>query len=247
MKTGISDAIIMRTREFGEADLLVTFLTPGQGQLQGIAKGGRRSIKRFANSLDTFSLVVLEFELRKRGSLPLLQFGKLVYGFPKIRSDYSLFSLASYMLELTEVLFPVGVADRRAFDLLKNSLYALEGGVPGRVVAVAFEANALALGGYGIDLEGCCICGRRYGGQGTAVFLRDRGGVACMKCRRPSEESPPLSPTGVKTLDILQSEGLDLSKLPWLSEGIINEMGPVLRLHREYRIGKPLKTARHVD
>ena len=60
MKTHISPAIIMRVKELGEADVLVTFLTPERGQLKGVAKGARRSRRRFANCLETFSLVSLE-------------------------------------------------------------------------------------------------------------------------------------------------------------------------------------------
>ncbi|MBW2206889.1 MAG: recombination protein O N-terminal domain-containing protein, partial [Deltaproteobacteria bacterium] len=49
MKIHISPAIIMRIREFGEADLFVTFFTPDRGRLKGVAKGARRSRKRFVN------------------------------------------------------------------------------------------------------------------------------------------------------------------------------------------------------
>jgi len=247
MKASISDAIIMRTKEFGETDLLVTFFTPEQGQLKAVAKGGRKSRKRFANSLDVFSLVVLEYESRKEGTLPLLQSGKLVHAFPGIRSDYTRLSLASYMVELTEALFPLGVADKRAFDLLKNSLYALDRGHGEQEIIVPFEAGALALGGYRINLERCCLCGRRYMGQGTAVFVRERGGIACMRCRRPSVDMPSLSPEALKVLDSLQSVSHELGEDLGPSKGVLSEIRPVLRLHRDYRIERPLKTAKHVD
>jgi DNA repair protein RecO (recombination protein O) len=54
MKTYTSHAIIMRTKEFGETDLLVTFFTQDKGRLKGIAKGARKSRKRFVNCLDVF-------------------------------------------------------------------------------------------------------------------------------------------------------------------------------------------------
>ncbi|MBW2066413.1 MAG: DNA repair protein RecO [Deltaproteobacteria bacterium] len=237
----------MRTKEFGESDLLVFFFTPDLGQLKGVAKGGRRSRKRFANSLDILSLVRLEYDMRRGGSLPLLQSGRLIHAFPRIRSDYTLLSLASYMVELTEVLFPIGVTDQRPFHLLKRALYALDRGQNEQGVLAAFEGRALSLGGYRISLESCSICGRRYTGQGHAVFLRDRGGIACMKCRSPSKGMPAMSPPAVKTLHILQSGSLDLSRDLDLPQEVIAEIRPVLRLHRDFRIGRPLKTAKHVD
>ena len=65
METYLSQAIIMRIREFGESDLLVTFFTPDKGQLKGVAKGARKSRKRFVNCLDVFSLVNLEYGLKR--------------------------------------------------------------------------------------------------------------------------------------------------------------------------------------
>ena len=52
MDNCISTAIIMRINEYGESDLLVSFFTPDRGRLEGIAKGARRSFKRFVNCLD---------------------------------------------------------------------------------------------------------------------------------------------------------------------------------------------------
>ncbi|MBW1996703.1 MAG: DNA repair protein RecO [Deltaproteobacteria bacterium] len=238
----------MRTKEFGESDLLVFFFTPDQGQLKGVAKGGRRSRKRFANSLDILSLVRLEYEVRRGGSLPLLHSGRLINGFSGIRSDYTLLSLASYMIELTEVLFPIGVVDERAFDLLKGALCALDGREKDvRAITVAFEARALSLGGYRINLERCSVCGRKYTGQGPAVFSRDKGGIACMRCRSPSENVPVVNPAALKVLHMIQSGSWDFSGDLHIPEAAVREIRPVLRLHRDFRIGRPLKTAKHVD
>jgi DNA repair protein RecO len=62
MKTHISPAIIMRVKDVGESDLLVTFFTPQRGRLKGVAKGARKSRKRFVNALDLFSLVTMDIQ-----------------------------------------------------------------------------------------------------------------------------------------------------------------------------------------
>ena len=54
-------AIVLRSWSFGESDKIVSFLTESHGKLTGIAKGAKRSRKRFANSLEPFSLVNLRF------------------------------------------------------------------------------------------------------------------------------------------------------------------------------------------
>ncbi|MEW6669044.1 MAG: DNA repair protein RecO [Thermodesulfobacteriota bacterium] len=247
MKETTTSAIIMRIREIGESDLLVTFFTPEKGQVRGVAKGARRSRKRFANCLETFSLVSLEYSTRKEGGLCLLHSGKLLDAFPALRADFGILSRAGYMIELTEVLFPSGVAEREVFELLKGSLESLARGTAPDLSMLLFEARALALGGYAIRTGRCCCCGRSYTGSGTAVFRPDRGGIACLRCQEETANTPPLRPAGVRALENIQ-EGIlcDCGDLT-LTDGEIMEIRAVLRLHREYRLERRLKTLRYVE
>jgi len=247
MNSETSPAIIMRVKDFGESDLLVTFFTPYKGQLKGVAKGARRSRKRFVNALDICALVNLEFELKKEGRLSLLHSGKLIHAFPVLRSDFRALSKASFMIEMTEVLFPVGVADPRMFQLLKDGFEAMAEGHPGNFISLLFEARAMALGGYRINLEACAVCGRTYKGEGTAVFNRERGTISCLKCHQPSALSPRMKPESVKALNTMQGQPIAHSKALSFPEETLVEIKTVLRLHREYRLERKLKTAKYVE
>jgi len=247
MTTHISHAIIMRTWEFGETDLLVSFFTFDRGRLKGVAKGARKSRRRFANCLDLFSLVKLEYELKRGRELYFLHSGKLVHAFPGIRSDFLSLSLASYMIELTEILFPLGVADKEMFALLKNAFLVLNEGKRNGVLRILFEAKAMALGGYRISLDKCSGCGRPYAGEGRAAFNQSKGGLACLKCEQESKISPGLSPDSVKALRIIQSAPWDKMGAFDPTDEIIREIKPVLKLHIEYRTGQRLKTAGYLE
>jgi DNA repair protein RecO (recombination protein O) len=243
MDTHISSAIIMRVKEFGESDLLVTFFTADMGRLKGVAKGARRSRRRFANCLDLFCLANLEYETKPRGSLHFLHSCKLVDAFEGIRANFSSLSLASYMIELTEVLFPLGVVDKAMFELLKHSFFALNKGRKNDLIRMLFEVKGMALGGYGVNLEKCCRCGRPYGGEGRAVFIPGKGAIACLKCTRESRLSPGMSPDSVSAFHLMQSA--PWSKLEPVSfpDEPMREIKAVLKLHIEYRIGRRLKSA----
>lgn len=247
MKNHISEAIIMRIREYGESNLLVTFFTPDMGQLKGVAKGARRSRKRFVNALDIVSLVKLEYSLKREGALYFLQSGKLINGHPGLRSDYATLSKASYMIELTEVLFPPGVADQKMFELLKGAFQLLDKGEHVACVPMIFEARALALGGFGIHFEKCCRCGRAYSFEGNALFIPEKGGIACLKCHRESARSPLMGPESVRTFMGIQSESLIHSEKRRWTDQVIQEIKPVLRLHREYHLERKLKTSKYVE
>jgi DNA repair protein RecO (recombination protein O) len=247
MKSEISQAIIMRVKEFGETDLLITFFTPHKGLLKGMAKAARRSRKRFVNCFDKFSLVSLEYTLKKEGGLWFLHSGRLINGYPDLRTDFTLLSSASYLVELTEILFPSGVSDPGMFDLLKDSLASLTSAKRAVSIPLVFEARALTLGGYRVNLEKCSECGRAYKGEGMAVFRPEKGGIACLKCEQPSPLNPSMTPDAVRILEMLQEGSFPVSEVDAIAEDVMKSLKAVLKLHREYRMEKRLKTSKYLE
>lgn len=243
MKIQESSAIVMRTSEFGESDLLVTFFSSRHGRLKGIAKGARRSRRRFVNCLDTFSLVSLDYELKKQSELCFLHSGRLLNAYPGIRKDFDRLSRASYMLELCEILFPPGVADKEMFKLMKEIFAALSQGEALESLPIIFELRAMSLGGYGIGVAKCSICGRRYTGRGRGAFKREKGGIACLRCQPETAVCPGMGPPSIGMIGKLQSSPWEDIKNEVLDERQIAEIRPVLKIHREYHLGRRLKTA----
>jgi DNA repair protein RecO (recombination protein O) len=242
MPERISEAIIMRHRELGESDLVVSFFTPASGFMRGVAKGARRSKVRFVNCLDHFCLVNLEFDTRTKGDLCFIRSGRLIEPFPKMRRDFSAVSVASYAVELAEVLFPMGVVATAMFDLLRDVFLLLEGGGDPRRVRILLEARAMALGGYGVNFSQCCRCGRPYAGQGLAVFVRQKGGIACMACEKACPQSPGLSPLSVgawRRFQACQSSARDILSM---TDPEVEELRPALRLHLDFCLGKRMKS-----
>ncbi len=237
----------MRVKDFGESDLIITFFTPLEGRIKGIAKGARRSRRRFVNCLDIFSHVRLEYSLKKKDGLYFIHSGRLIDAFPGLRKDYGTLIKASYMIELTEMLFPWHLADSKMFDTLINSFEILDKGGDTDIVTVFFELAAMALGGYSINLEKCSICGRRYKGVGTAVFRPDTGGIACMRCQEITKATPGMSPDTVNLIKKIQS---GLSKASFDTSGskdFLDEIRPVLKLHREYRLENRPRTTYYLE
>jgi DNA repair protein RecO (recombination protein O) len=247
MNNQVSPSIIMRVKEIGESDLLVIFFARDKGSLRGVAKGARRSLKRFVNCFETFSLVNLEYETRGEDKPCFLLSGKLQHAFPGLRADFTALTRASYMIELTELLFPSGVSEPRMFDLLKDSLEALSEGQCSSRIPLAFELRALALGGYTINLEKCCRCGRTYKAEGLAVFIPERGAVACLKCRQPTAIHPSMGPETVKALARLQTGSLCESTPQDLTEAVLAEIAGILKLHRDHRLEQKLRTTKYIE
>ncbi len=242
-KTNIyqTPAIIMRVKEFGESDLMVSCFTPLKGRIRGIAKGAKRSKKRFVNCLDVFSLVNMEYSPGKK-DLCFFQSGRLIDAYPGLRTSYSRLIKASYMVELTEMLFPWELADPVMFDILKRSFKMLAENDASNMATEIFEIMAMSQGGYAVNLDKCCVCGRRYLGEGPAVFIPENGGIACTKCRQVSARTPCMDPETVRMLSSIQSNISGVFEEGLYSNKRLLDLRPVLELHRKYRLEREPRT-----
>lgn len=242
-----SEAIILRTRDLGESDLIVTSFSSLYGSLRGVAKGARKSFKRFVNSLNIFSLVDLEFRDRRTGDLVWLDSCELIDGFPGIRSDYNLLSNASYMIEMTEILFPLNVPSPEMFQLLRSALGSISNRRDTEETVILFQARAMKIGGFGIYLAKCSLCGRPYKEKGRALFHPPGGSIVCLACEKESALLPGMGPDTVHVLEQLQSSDLSSSTTLRFNEDILGELKRVLRSHIEHRLGKRLKSAKYLQ
>ncbi|MFP3928020.1 MAG: DNA repair protein RecO [Desulfobacteraceae bacterium] len=247
METFLEPALIFRVQPYGESDMIVSFVTPGRGRQRGLAKGARRSRRRFVNCLDIFCLVRLEYGLKKAGGLCFLHSGRLLEGFPGLRSSFRELSYASFMVELTEELFPVGVAEPGIFDLFCGVLERLSAKDRVEAALLVFEGKAMALGGFAVNLGSCFVCGRAYRYEGRAVFDPGEGAIACTACRQETALTPGLSPEGVSLLKRIQEEPWNSIKDLDPDEAASAELRTVNRLHRETRVGGIIRSAKYLS
>lgn len=247
MKEGIYQAIILRTKELGESDLLVSFITPESGRIKAIAKGAKKSKKRFVNALSNFYQVNIELSKPRRGKIPLILSAKLINPHRGILKDYRRMCIAGFLIELTEALFPWGAGDIHIFHLLKDSLDSLSEDRDCNSIPYVFEIKAMAIGGFKINTEECAICKRTYMGKGKAIFRADKGGIACMKCDRESRTKPELSPDTVKVIKEIYSLPFNQAKEIQLTEDITHELLPFIIAHRQYRLERPISTWKYIE
>ena len=117
-------AIIITVRDYGEADRLVTFLTPGRGRLTGIAKHARKSKKRFANCLEPLSRVILFLSDRARGDLEFLEKGEAVRSFMALRRDLTRLGAGALVAELAAEMASPPEATAAIFTALETAVDA---------------------------------------------------------------------------------------------------------------------------
>jgi DNA repair protein RecO (recombination protein O) len=233
-------AIILTVRDYGEADLVVTFLSPTQGRLTGMAKHAKRSRRRFAHCLEPLSRVNF-FLSPRRGELEFLQRGELVKSYPALRRDLTRLGAAAVLSELSGELAGPPEAYGEIFATLEEALGLLEAGYPPESLLPVFLLRLLSLGGYGPRLQLCLKCGGEL--AGPLYFSIPRGGVLCGGCS-PGAPGPllPLSLGALKLLRLAQDLPRDrLSRLRFPAQQHRQSLA-VFKAFLRYHLGRDLKS-----
>ena len=181
MQLHVSEAIILRHLDYGEADRIVTFLTPAHGLVKGFARGARKSRRRFGASLEPFAQVRLHWSSPRSGDLLSLREADLIDLRAGLRLDLTAIALAGYGCELLETLLGEGHGHCEAFALLAAYLDHLAGGGARPEARLLFELRLLQLAGYVPHLLHCSSCNETLS-EPQAYFDTDRGGSLCPAC-----------------------------------------------------------------
>ena len=196
-------AIVLQVKDHGDSDKIVTLYTLEQGKIVLIAKGAKRSKKRFVNKLELFSLLAIDFAPSRHSSLMRLDQADLLAPFPRLRENYELYIAASLLCELVLHWTREHDSDEELFRLLAWALEGLSmaGGTVNRTI-IFFHVKMLDILGYRPDLTGCLDC-RVLGAVGVLYrFSSLRNGLVCSRCEpQGMGNSQPLS---IQTIQLLR-------------------------------------------
>jgi DNA repair protein RecO (recombination protein O) len=202
-----TEAIVLRTMDLGEADRVLTVLTPRLGKLKVIAKGVRRPRSRIGGGLQPFSDVQLVLAVGR--TFDVVTSSSLEDPHLGLRNDLHSTAAAWYVVELAD-RFCEGAADSHdAFRLLAQALSALDAGteVSREVVARWFELALLDAMGFRPELTQCLECGAAIEPEGNA-YSPAGGGLLCPQCVHAVHGARPVSVDALKVMRHLQRSPL---------------------------------------
>jgi DNA repair protein RecO (recombination protein O) len=180
--------LVLRTFDQGESDRVVHLYTETHGRVSAIAKGARRSKRRFPGTLEILSLVDVRLVDPPRAQLMRLESAKLVGAFEGITSSLGRYAIACQFLELLDRLTAEREAHPDLFHFAVGVLEVLRDAEPDRLLAVLVLAKTLARLGYRPQLARCAVCGVELPvAAGHAAFLPAQGGAVCRTCAGPTE------------------------------------------------------------
>lgn len=234
-------AVLLRRVDYGDFDLILTFLTADAGKIAVIAKHAKKSKKRFAGVLELFSILKIACQTRRRSGLPVLQEAVLEEPFAAIRENMLSTAYASYWAELITSWSEEEQPLQPLYRLLVFVLDALDRRkMEPALLNLLFQMRFLDIAGLCPNLNYCCVCHAGLDSQShhVAGFDMPRGGVRCHGCEDPEGTHICLSRGTIKQLQWLAQGDLDrVARLRFSTQGM-GEAQQFLETFVPYHLGK---------
>jgi DNA repair protein RecO (recombination protein O) len=177
-----TEAIVLRSIAYGDADLIVTLYTRGRGRLSALARGARKSTRRFSGALGLFTVSSMQLRGRPGGELWTVHSAEPVRSFAHLATDMGAFAHASYGTELARELTAAEQPDELVLDLLVELYQVLAEHGPSAQLLRVFELRLLGIIGLAPVLDRCVGCGTEAVDGRGVVLDSARGGVCCAAC-----------------------------------------------------------------
>lgn len=175
-----TEAVVLRSMRYGEADRILHVYTPHRGRMSAIAKGVRRARSRFGGRLEPFFRLQIELH-EGRGELLTVTGAQTVNGHSSLRENAHALDAAARACDAVGRLFETSEPHPGVFNLLcrKLSLLDEKPAAATRASALAFRLKLLVAAGLAPQLGACACCGER---EHLVSFSGVAGGVVCGSC-----------------------------------------------------------------
>lgn len=222
-----TQALILKRRDFGEADRLLTVLTPQHGRINALAKGARRPISKQTGHVEAFTLVDL---LVSRGrDLYIITQAEVIEPFIGLRDSLNKSAYANYIAELTtSFTYEEDTNTQRAFELLKDTLGRLNRGDDVRLAVRYFELHLLDDAGFRPDLTHCVFTHEEITPQ-DQFFSYVEGGVVSPSAAKYAQGLVAISVNLLKLLRHMQRSEYDQVQSLKVDDGLLLEAERLLQ------------------
>ena len=180
MKPRTSEAFVLRTWPLGESDLLVSLFTREEGKVRGVARGARRSRRRFGGALEPLTLVLARFVEKEGRDLVRIEDLEVRRSHFEAQGEPAVAAAFGYVAEIVDQFGHEKAADESFFRLVGTVTEALSEGVDPRLAARYFETWTLRFQGLLPDFHSCPACGQPF--RGGACYDRFQGELCCRQC-----------------------------------------------------------------
>ena len=179
-----TEAIVLRSIRYGEADRVLHLYTPERGRVGAVAKGVRRVKSRMGGRLEPLSRVRLVLH-QGRGELCTISQADTVQAHAGLRERRGSLERATQACEAVLRLLDSTEPNLPAYNLLCHELALLDSSADAsrRAQALAFRLKLLLAAGFAPELASCASCGEA---EHLGGFSPSAGGIVCAGCEAGS-------------------------------------------------------------
>jgi DNA repair protein RecO (recombination protein O) len=179
----VSEAIVLHAFDYLESSRIVRLVTRDGGMRSGLARGARKSRRRFGSGLDLFAQGTAFLHSRPGRELDTLSGFEDARTRSPLAADLERFHGAETIAEIA-LRFGMNGGDTALFDAVARVLDALAEGsaAEARERTLAGAWQLVDTLGFGPALLECVECGSPLGDQDAALFDHVAGGVLCPRC-----------------------------------------------------------------
>lgn len=248
-RTYRTEGIVLRGRDLGEADRILTIITPDRGKVRAVAKGVRKMTSKKAGHLEPFCRCAL---LLARGrELDVVAQAETLEPFGHLRAALDLLGPAYYLAELVDTFAEEEGESRALYEAFAATLVALDVGADPRAATRWFELFVLTLNGLAPSWSACAGCGAPIEAEKPYVYSVEQGGLLCPACHQRDVLAPPVETTTIKALRLLAREPLSRIVQVRLPPDALDAAGVMLgraiRAAAEHDLRSPLVLQRMDD
>jgi DNA repair protein RecO (recombination protein O) len=193
-------AIVLRHRNLGDADKIITLYTANLGKVDAVVKGARKTKSRLAGNCEP--LMHATFMLARGKSLDIVTQVEATESFAALRDDLERVSRAIYACELIDRFTEPHAENFGLYRLLLDTLRRIASRDDMDTPVRYHEMTLLHEAGYTPELDVCVACRAKLNAE-TNYWSAGAGGVVCPDCRRDESAVRPISANAIKLLRLL--------------------------------------------
>ena len=171
------EGIIVSEVDYKESSKIINIFSPDMGII-GIMARGTKKVKSNLSGLTsklTYGYFFVDYRENKMSSLMEVE---IIDGFKKIRRNIDLISYASYLVELSCMVYKHD-NDKNIYKLLISSLKKINEGLDCEIISNILELKLLDYLGIKPVIDCCVFCGSK---ANIATISSYKGGYLCFRC-----------------------------------------------------------------
>src|SRR4051812_46326143 len=180
-----TDAVVLHAFDYLESSRILRLVTREGGVRSALAKGARRSSRRFGSAVDLFAQGAAQLYTKPGRDLDTLSAFDVTASRAALAQDLGRFTGASAIAELT-LRFGREAADSGLYDAVADAFDALASASHEHALIITL-ANAwriVAELGFAPTVDECAECHAQLGDDAVVMFSHASGGALCARCGR---------------------------------------------------------------